>query len=192
MSKFVKVAAPPAIDFSKIAFSMFKSFPMIQSALKTMFPGAVNWLDPIEVTNKFLKAMQDPEFQDLAIVLAQQFISHRGQKLNINEKDMFKNYDYYYKTKGTALPGMSQNLMPSIAAGAYQSTTGQLPRKEVIPTKSFSNIMDEIKAITSEIGFQTLDPAAKRKILSNKISEYTRELAPFREYLKKNFPVFSH
>ena len=84
MSKFVKVAALPPIDFKKLAFGMFKSFPQIQMALKTMFPGW-NPLNPLDVTNKFLEALQDEEFQDLAITLAQQFISHRGQKLNINE-----------------------------------------------------------------------------------------------------------
>jgi hypothetical protein len=189
MSKFVKVAALPPIDFKKLAFGMFKSFPQIQMALKTMFPGW-NPLNPLDVTNKFLEALQDEEFQDLAITLAQQFISHRGQKLNINEKDMFKNYDYYYKTKGTPLPGMSSAMMPTIGAGAYQATTAQLPKANIVPTKTFTSIMDEIKTITQEVGFQTLDPAAKRKILSNKIGEYTRELGPFREYLKKNFPVF--
>lgn len=189
MSKFVKVAALPPIDFKKLAFGMFKSFPQIQMALKTMFPGW-NPLNPLDVTNKFLEALQDEEFQDLAITLAQQFISHRGQKLNINEKDMFKNYDYYYKTKGTPLPGMSSSMMPTIGAGAYQATTAQLPKANIVPTKTFTSIMDEIKTITQEVGFQTLDPAAKRKILSNKIGEYTRELGPFREYLKKNFPVF--
>jgi hypothetical protein len=189
MSKFVKVAAPAPIDFSKLAFGMFKSFPQIQMALKTMFPGW-NPLNPLDVTNKFLEALQDEEFQDLAVTLAQQFISHRGQKLNINEKDMFKNYDYYYKTKGTPLPGMSSAMMPTIGAGAYQATTAQLPKANIVPTKTFTSIMGEIKTITQEVGFQTLDPAAKRKILSNKIGEYTRELGPFREYLKKNFPVF--
>ena len=189
MSKFVKVAALPPIDFKKLAFGMFKSFPQIQMALKTMFPGW-NPLNPLDVTNKFLEALQDEEFQDLAITLAQQFISHRGQKLNINEKDMFKNYDYYYKTKGTPLPGMSSSMLPTIGAGAYQATTAQLPKANIVPTKTFTSIMDEIKTITQEVGFQTLDPAAKRKILSNKIGEYTRELGPFREYLKKNFPVF--
>ena len=189
MSKFVKVAA--SINFSKLAFGMFKSYPQIQLALKTMFPGW-NPLNPLDVTNKFLEALADPEFQDLAVTLAQQFISHRGQKLNINEKDMFKNYDYYYKTKGTPLPGLTADYMPTIGAGAYQATTGQMPGKEVVPTKTFSGIMDEIKQITQEVGFQTLDPAAKRKILSNKISQYSRELAPFREYLKNNFPVFYH
>jgi hypothetical protein len=189
MSKFIKVAAPAPIDFGKLAFGMFKSFPQIQLALKTMFPGW-NPLNPLDVTNKFLEALQDEEFQDLAITLAQQFISHRGQKLNINEKDMFKNYDYYYKTKGTPLPGMSSAMMPTIGAGAYQATTAQLPKANIVPTKTFTSIMDEIKTITQEVGFQTLDPAAKRKILSNKIGEYTRELGPFREYLKKNFPVF--
>jgi len=191
MSKFVKVAAPAPINFSKLAYGMFKNFPQIQMALKQMFPGW-NPLNPLDVTNKFLEALQDSEFQDLAITLAQQFISHRGQKLNINERDMFKNYDYYFKTKGTPLPGMSADLMPTIGAGAYQATTAQLPKAEIVPTKTFSAIMDEIKTITSEVGFQTLDPAAKRKILSNKIGQYTRELAPFREYLRKNFPVFYH
>jgi hypothetical protein len=113
-------------------------------------------------------------------------------KLNINEKDMFKNYDYYYKTKGTPLPGMSAESMPTIGAGAYQSTTGQLPKANTLPVKSFESIMNEIKEITSGVGFQTLDKAAKRKILQQKVNEYSTQLAPFREYLKNNFPVLYH
>ena len=82
--------------------------------------------------------------------------------------------------------------MPTIGAGAYQSTTGQLPKKDSLPVKSFDSIMNEIKTITSGVGFQTLDKAAKRKILQQKVNEYSRELSPFREYLKNNFPVLYH
>jgi hypothetical protein len=52
--------------------------------------------------------------------------------------------------------------------------------------------MNEIKEITSGVGFQTLDKAAKRKILQQKVNEYSTQLAPFREYLKNNFPVLYH
>jgi hypothetical protein len=99
----------------------------------------------------------------------------KNVELNINEKDMFKNYDYYYKTKGTPLPGMSAESMPTIGAGAYQSTTGQLPKANTLPVKSFESIMNEIKEITSGVGFQTLDKAAKRKILQQKVNEFKRQ-----------------
>lgn len=183
MSKFIKVAAPP-----NMLFNMLKGLPAFNQAMSAMFKD-YNPLNPLDASNKFLVALQDPDFQDLIATLIPNFVSHRGQKLNINEKDMFKNYDYYFKTKGTPLPGMSADSMPTIGAGAYQSTTGQLPKKETIPTRTFNSIVSEIKQITSEVGFQTLDKAAKRKILQQKINQYSRELAPFREYLKNNFPV---
>ena len=189
MSKFVKIAAPPTSP--SLLFDMLKGVPMFNEAMKQMFKD-YNPLNPVDAFNKFLVALQDPDFQDLLATLAPNFISHRGQKLNINEKDMFKNYDYYYKTKGTPLPGMSAESMPTIGAGAYQSTTGQLPKKDAIPVKTFASIVDEIKQITAGVGFQTLDKAAKRKILQQKINQYSRELAPFREYLKNNFPVLYH
>ena len=184
MSKFVKIAAPPTSP--SLLFNMLKGVPMFNEAMKQMFKD-YNPLNPVDAFNKFLVALQD-----LLATLAPNFISHRGQKLNINEKDMFKNYDYYYKTKGTPLPGMSAESMPTIGAGAYQSTTGQLPKKDAIPVKTFASIVDEIKQITAGVGFQTLDKAAKRKILQQKINQYSRELAPFREYLKNNFPVLYH
>lgn len=187
MSKFVKVAAPS----SSMVFNMLKGVPMFNEAMSKMFPD-YNPLNPIDAMNKFTEALQNPDFQDLIATMIPQFLSHRGQRLNINEKDMFKNYDYYYKTKGTPLPGMSAASMPTIGAGAYQSTTGQLPKAAQLPTATFESIMNEIKQATSGVGFNTLDVAAKRKILENIVNKYSRQLAPFREYLKKNFPVLYH
>ena len=99
MSKFIKVAAPTTTPSA--LFGMLKGIPMFNQAMKQLFSD-YNPLNPLDATNKFLQALENPDFQDLIATLIPNFVSHRGEKLNILPKEMFKNKDYYFKTKSSS------------------------------------------------------------------------------------------
>ena len=189
MAKFIKIAA---VDMRSIAIGLLNGFPMLKTALEEKFPNAINFskpLDPNFVVNKFMEALQDDEFSTMAFAAAQQFIAHRGKTLDILPEETYKNKGKYFQTRATPLEGMTPEMMPSIAAGGYQTTTGQMPKANELPRTPFSTIENEIKAKVANPNFQALDPAGKRKELSAIVKKYEVELAPFRQYLKKNLPV---
>ena len=190
MSRFVKVAA--GIPWSRLAMPLLNAFPALREALVKKFPNKINF-NPANknfIISKFMEALTDENFQDLAFTLAQQFISDNGVGLAVQPEEMYTDYNQYYDTKATPYKSsLTPEMMPSIAAGGYQTTTGQLPRKEIIPKQTIQDLMNELQAETSRPNFSKLTPAEKRMILSKVIQKYESIVGEFRPYLKQNFPI---
>lgn len=185
--KWVKISAPvvPAattpsaaltssgINWRDIASNIFRVKPL-RDMFAMRFPGFSGGIGPQVFVENFMKSLADPSFQILAFSAAQKLM---GLGLTPQEQYKTQAFEELFRTKGYG--------GQSIAAGAYQKTTGKLPPREILPKMTIQEFEAQLRKIGND---PNLKPAEKMAKLSDFLKTVESGMASFSQFINTNLP----
>ena len=187
-TKWVKVSALPSSRLSGaasfwnnftpgglriLAANAFRLKPL-RDFITSKFPGLGGRIGPKTFVNNFIEALADPEFQVVAMTGIMQFM---GQGMIPQEAYKPEAFEQLFGTKGYA--------GESIAAGAYQKTTGKLPPREILPKMTIQQFEAQLRAIGND---PNLAPVEKMRKLTEFLGSVESSISSFSQFLNREVP----
>lgn len=165
-----------SFDLRSVATTIFQAKPL-RDEISRRFPAFSGGIGKEVFAEKFLQAIDDPAFQILAVTGIQQLM---GLGLLPQEAYKPEAFQQLFRTKGYG--------GQSIAAGAYQKTTGKLPPREILPPITIAQFEAQLQQIGNN---PNLQPAQKLKAASDFIATTENKISQFNQFLKTNLPFVS-
>lgn len=182
--KWIKVSAPltttpsstlgsTGINWRDVASKIFR-VKETRDMFAQRFPAFSGGIGPQLFVENFMKALADKSFQVLAFSAAQKLL---GLGLLSEEQYKPEAFEQLFRTKGYG--------GESIAAGAYQKTTGKLPPREILPKMTIDQFEAELRKIGND---PNLKPAEKMKKLSEFLKTVESNMSSFSQFINTNLP----
>ena len=162
-------------NIGKLAEQAYRLKP-VRDFITSKWPGLGGGIGPEVFKENFVKAIDNPAFQTIAVTAIQQ-MAGLGQL----PQDLYKPeaFSQLYSTKGYG--------GEMIAAGAYQKTTGKLPPREILPRLTVNQFEESLRRISKDPSLKT--SAQKYQRFLDLIKSAESQIGPFMGWTQQNFPT---